>query len=99
MNCNICARPVYGATAHPCCVFWARIAPGRPCAACSASTVYWATVKPRLTPTVPYVAAVWSCSTCGLSDDGHTRLVDLGFTPHPCIKCRDHFNTEGKIAA
>lgn len=45
--CTICDRPVYNALTHPCCVFWARIAPGKPCGGCGASAKYWAEHKTR----------------------------------------------------
>lgn len=34
------------------------------------------------------------CDRCGLSDVGHARFVALGFDPHPCPKCRGHFEEE-----
>ena len=31
------------------------------------------------------------CSTCGNSDFGVRRFLSLGFEPHPCTNCADHF--------
>lgn len=36
-GCRVCDRHVYGASAHPCCLYWQRQQPGTPCRACSAS--------------------------------------------------------------
>lgn len=33
----------------------------------------------------------YECGTCGLSDWGFDRLTDSGFTPHPCFRCKPHF--------
>lgn len=36
--CGFCGEPVYNdRVAHPCCVFWDELRPGRPCLACSES--------------------------------------------------------------
>ena len=31
------------------------------------------------------------CVSCGLSDHGFARFVELHFDPHPCPKCYGHF--------
>lgn len=36
------------------------------------------------------------CDRCGLSDVGYARFVALGFDPHPCDRCREHFEEEGQ---
>lgn len=33
----------------------------------------------------------YKCETCGLSDWGFDRLMSNGFTPHPCFRCKPHF--------
>lgn len=49
--CSICGDPNYlDADAHPCCEFWQRIRPGRPCGGCAASRDYWRKVHRRLAP-------------------------------------------------
>lgn len=40
-TCSICGEPNYLDTdAHPCCVTWQRLEPGRPCGGCAASRAH-----------------------------------------------------------
>lgn len=44
-KCVACGRVSYtkvdGDWAHPCCLFWQKLDPDKPCVACSASDAFW----------------------------------------------------------